>query len=165
MGPDTGTMTGAVGTIGSVPREAPRAAAVRLAPVDQVPRPGAGSEEVRTGGLRDATAVEAAPAGADARPRHPGGPPDGAPPPEPLDTDVPGTRHVPEATGRTTVSNTRRSGELPGPAEVDRVPVDDPEAHAAGIPGADPAAPQGGPHAPPELTHPQLPHPPAGPRP
>ncbi|MFE5298940.1 hypothetical protein [Streptomyces sp. NPDC056632] len=163
MGTDTVTTTGAAGTAGSVPREAPRAAAVRPVPVDRALRPGAGNEEVRTADPRDAAAVEPAPAGADAVPHHPGGPPDEAPPPELFDTDVPGTHHVPEATGRTAVStNPRRFGELPGPAVVDRAPVDDAEPDA-GIPGADPAVAQDGPYAPPEFPLPQLPHPPAGP--
>ncbi|MEU6216409.1 NAD(P)-dependent oxidoreductase [Streptomyces sp. NPDC047022] len=53
-------------------------------------------------------------------------------------------------------NNTRRFWELPDPAVLDYVPVDDAELHADGIPGAeaqvDPAAPQAGPYALPEFT-------------
>ncbi|MEU2630087.1 NAD(P)-dependent oxidoreductase [Kitasatospora sp. NPDC007106] len=53
-------------------------------------------------------------------------------------------------------ANTRRFWELPDPAVLDYTPVDDAEAYAAGIPGADlpvdPAAPQGGVYASPGFT-------------
>ncbi|MFG3344003.1 NAD-dependent epimerase/dehydratase family protein [Streptomyces sp. NPDC048018] len=272
MGPGTVAMTGAAGTIGSVLREALRADAERLILVDRVPlRPAAPNEEVRAADLRDATAVAAALAGADAV-LHLGGLPDEAPLPELLDTNVLGTHHVLEAARRTGIrrvvlagsnrvtgfhlvghltgpdepvrpdglygvskaavealgrlyadkfglsvlclrigsfervptetrhlatwlshrdavgyvraalaappvpgftavyavsANTRRYWELPAPAALDYVPVDDAETHAADIPGADlaadPAAPQGGPYARPECTLPHLPHPGAGP--
>ncbi|WP_406004796.1 NAD(P)-dependent oxidoreductase [Streptomyces sp. NBC_00637] len=53
-------------------------------------------------------------------------------------------------------ANTRRFWELPDPAELAYVPVDDAELHAAHILGADlpadPTAPQAGPYAQPEFT-------------
>ncbi|MER7789492.1 NAD(P)-dependent oxidoreductase [Streptomyces sp. NPDC097640] len=53
-------------------------------------------------------------------------------------------------------ANTRRFWELPDPAVLDYVPVDDAELHAGDIPGSDhptdPAAPQAGAYALPEFT-------------
>jgi len=53
-------------------------------------------------------------------------------------------------------ANTRRFWELPGPAALGYVPIDDAERHSEGIPGADvpadPAAPQAGRFALPEFT-------------
>ncbi|MFI8823430.1 NAD-dependent epimerase/dehydratase family protein [Streptomyces sp. NPDC053431] len=115
MGLGTVAITGAAGTIGSVLREALRDEAERLVLIDRVPLPpappaaeraagarpvaAAGNEEVRTADLRDAAAVEAALAGADAV-LHLGGLPDEAPLPELLDTNVLGTHHVLEAARR-----------------------------------------------------------------
>ncbi|WP_063750096.1 NAD-dependent epimerase/dehydratase family protein [Kitasatospora cheerisanensis] len=60
------------------------------------------------------------------------------------------------ATAYAVSANSRRFWELPDPSVLDYTPVDDAEAHAADIPGADaptdPAAPQAGPYALPEFT-------------
>lgn len=60
------------------------------------------------------------------------------------------------ATAYAVSANTRRFWELPDPAVLDYVPLDDAEHHAAAVPDADlpadPAAPQAGPYALPEFT-------------
>ncbi|GAA2391843.1 NAD(P)-dependent oxidoreductase [Streptomyces glaucosporus] len=101
MGLGSVAATGAAGNIGSVVREALQREAGRLIPLDRVPlRPKAENEDVRTVGLRDAAAVEAALAGAD-RVLHLGGVPDEAPLPDLLEANVLGTHHVLEAARRT----------------------------------------------------------------
>ncbi|MFJ8038918.1 NAD-dependent epimerase/dehydratase family protein [Kitasatospora sp. NPDC096147] len=68
-------------------------------------------------------------------------------------TAAPSTRF---ATAYAVSANTRRFWELPDPAVLAYVPVDDAELHARDIPGAglpsDPDAPQAGPYALPEFT-------------
>ncbi|MDX2707095.1 NAD(P)-dependent oxidoreductase [Streptomyces sp. PA03-6a] len=67
----------------------------------------------------------------------------------------PGVRH---ATAYAVSANTRRFWELPDPSVLDYTPVDDAEQHASRLTAADghaepdPAAPQGGPYALPEVT-------------
>lgn len=62
------------------------------------------------------------------------------------------------ATAYAVSANTRRFWELPDPSVLDCTPVDDPEQHASRLTAADgdavpdPAAPQGGPYALPEVT-------------
>jgi uronate dehydrogenase len=73
---------------------------------------------------------------------------------------------APESTRFATVyavsANTRRFWQLPDPAVLPYVPVDDAESYAAGIPGADtpadPTAPQAGAYARPEFTLKHIPH-------
>lgn len=103
MGLGTVAVTGAAGNIGSVVRRALRGEARCLLLLDRVPlRVEAANEVVHTVDLRDAAAVEAALAGADAV-LHLGGLADEAPLGQLLDVNVSGTHHVLEAARRTAI--------------------------------------------------------------
>jgi uronate dehydrogenase len=102
MGTSLGTVvvTGAAGRIGSVVRVGLRGAAERLVLVDRVGLTAQSpAEEVRQLDLRNAEAVTAALAGADAV-VHLGGVPDEAPLPELLEGNVQGTHNVLEGARR-----------------------------------------------------------------
>ncbi|WP_177154069.1 NAD(P)-dependent oxidoreductase [Streptomyces sp. 2131.1] len=100
VGLGTVVVTGAAGNIGSFVRRALRGEVSRLVLLDRVPlQVEAANEVVRTVDLRDAAAVEAALAGADAV-LHLGGLPDEAPLEDLLDANVLGTHHVLEAARR-----------------------------------------------------------------
>lgn len=103
MGLGTVVVTGAAGNIGSVVRGALRGEVGRLVLLDRVPlQAEAANEVVHTVDLRDAAAVEAALAGADAV-LHLGGLPDEAPLEHLLDANVLGTHHVLEAARRAAI--------------------------------------------------------------
>ncbi|MFF1812652.1 NAD-dependent epimerase/dehydratase family protein [Streptomyces sp. NPDC058251] len=103
MGRGTVVVTGAAGNIGSVVRRALRGEVSRLVLLDRVPlQAEAANEVVHTVDLRDAAAVQAALAGADAV-LHLGGLPDEAPFEDLLDANVLGTHHVLEAARRAAI--------------------------------------------------------------
>ncbi|MYW03874.1 NAD(P)-dependent oxidoreductase [Streptomyces sp. SID3343] len=119
VGLGTVVVTGAAGNIGSVVRRALRSEVSRLVLLDRVPlQVETANEEVHCVDLRDAAAVEAALAGAEAV-LHLGGLPNEAPLDLLLDTNVLGTHHVLEAARRTAIprvvlaSSNRVSGFYP----------------------------------------------------